>query len=146
MLDAVAQLTQDRLLPACSPAVAAKINSFDELLQSTLLIDDHFYDEWANWFAAAGVAYKPLKPKRYNDTVTQIQAALHGQGVTLGREELISGHLAAGNLVTLFDVEYYSEFHYFFVCPQTRMQEDKIRRFHDWLLSMINDPQLSVPA
>ena len=63
------------------------------------------------------------KPKiyAYEDTNSQIEAARTGQGVCLAREEMIQQELKSGELVRLFDVEFFSGTHYFFVCPEDRL-------------------------
>lgn len=49
------------------------------------------------------------------------------------REELVQDHLESGILVRLFDIEYFSDLHYYFVCLETRKDESKIALFRAWL-------------
>lgn len=129
-----AQLTTDNMVPACSPQLAEQIHSIEDFREHTLLVDSTVYDEWVGWFKLAKVPYLAKDTRYYDDTLTQIRAALRGQGISLCREELIREYLQSGELVQLFDIDYISDMHYYFVCPEARIKEDTIKRFHDWLL------------
>lgn len=134
------QLTQDRMFPVCSPDLARGIREVADLGKHTVLVDPHprlhdnqEFGEWKGWFAAAA---EPLCINDYrviDENSTLISAAMLGKGVALMREELIANHLASGDLVRLFDVEYFSQLHYYFVCPKERKDEEKITLFRHWL-------------
>lgn len=127
------QLTQDRMFPVCTPALAKGIDKIADLRSHTVLIDSLPYDKWANWFEGAGQAYAVKNTKYYDDTGTQIRAAIEAQGICLVREELVQDHLESGILVRPFDIEYFSDLHYYFVCLETRKDESKIALFRAWL-------------
>ncbi len=139
------QLTRDRLLAVAPPAIAQTIGSIEDLSQQTLLIDPHprligtqfkltdTLGEWQEWFDAAGQTFSAKDTRVMDETGTLIRACLLGQGVGLLREELIADYLQSGLLLSLFDVEYYSNLHYYFVCPMSRKDETKIDLFRHWL-------------
>ena len=127
------QINNDTMFPACTPQLAQEISSIDDILEHTIILDTKPFDEWANWFKSLDLPYEPRSVKEYDDTGTQIKAALEGQGISLVRAELVQDHLDSGLLVRLFDVEYRSSLHYYFVCPEQRMAESTIRIFHDWI-------------
>ncbi len=58
---------------------------------------------------------------------------MEGLGVGLVREELVQEYLQSGVLVRLFDVEYFSELHYYFVFHNSRQHDESIILFGDWL-------------
>lgn len=129
------QITTDLMFPVCAPAVADSIRSIGDLRNQRLLVDSYPYDDWENWFAAAGHPYAAHERRFYDDTGAQIRGALEGRGVSLIREEFIRDYLDSGMLVRLFDVEFYSDIHYWFVYPQSRARDQKITHFRDWLLA-----------
>lgn len=128
------QITRDRMFPVCTPALAQKITSIADLQQQRILVDGHPYDEWDHWFKASGHPNLSNERRYYDDSGAQIRGALNGQGISLLREELIQDYLESGVLVRLFDVEYVSALHYWFVCPEIRLDEIKIASFRSWLL------------
>ena len=130
------QLSTDRMFPVCAPDLASKIHSFEDLNKQTLLVDPLPRDEWELWFAAADHPYSAKKVKLYEDTGHHIRAAVQGDGVSLLREELIQEQLDAGVLVRLFDIEYLSDIHYYFVCPESRYAEPALARSRQWLESV----------
>ena len=131
-----AQLTKGDMAPVCAPRMASKVSRIEDLNAVRLLVEEPRYDEWESWFAAAGVPFEPVEQREYDDTSMRIQAAMSGVGVSLCRVELIQDLVDAGLLVKLFDVNFRSEQHYFFVCPPARMKEPRIKCLHDVLLEL----------
>jgi len=129
-----AQITHDRMFPVCRPDVATRITKISDLENETLLVDAHPYDEWERWFQFLDLPYLAAKRSVFDDTGTQIQGAVEGRGISLVRQELVSGYLESGILVRLFDVEYFSDYHYFLVYPESRSGESRISSFQKWIL------------
>lgn len=143
------QLTRDYMVPVCNPATAESIRKIADLADHTLLVDPHArlktgktakaatqrpeFGEWKAWYDAAGEPMAINEHRIIDETGTLIRAAILGKGVALIREELIGDYLEAGLLVRLFDVEYHSDLHYYFVCPLERKDEEKINLFRHWL-------------
>ncbi|NKB36546.1 MAG: transcriptional regulator GcvA [Gammaproteobacteria bacterium] len=127
------QITHDKMFPMCSPQLAKEIASISDLKNATLLMDVIPYDEWENWFDKANITFEYRDAKEFDDTNAQISAALLGQGICLVREELVQEHLETGELVKLFDIDFSSENHYFFVCPEDRIEDEHLKRFCEWL-------------
>ncbi len=144
------QLTQDAMFPVCTPRLAAKITTVSDLNKQTLLIDPHSrlrdqqlayppdniadpYNDWSRWFETAKHSYSARNTKYYDETGTLIRAAIEGQGVYLAREELIQDQIASGVLRRLFKVEFYSNLHYYFVCPDNRKNDPNLLQFRNWL-------------
>ncbi len=129
-----AQITTDRMFPACSPATAKTIKTISDLRKHTVLVDFQLHDEWERWFLAAGYPYQVKNRRHYDDSGTQIRSAVEGQGVSLVREELVQEYVDSGVLVRLFDIEFYSDLHYHFVCLENRKDEHYIAVFRKWLI------------
>lgn len=62
-----------------------------------------------------------------------VQAAIQGLGVALGREPLVMDALANGSLVRPLGGVALSQYSYWFVCPKTAINADRIQRFREWL-------------
>jgi len=49
---------------------------------------------------------------------------------------MIQEQLESGERVGLFDIEFMSNIHYFFVCPKERPGNERVKCFHDWPLEI----------
>lgn len=134
----VERLTDDLMFPVCAPDIAAKIRTIDDLRQQTILVDAAPFDEWTYWFEAQQHPYQVANKKFYDDVGTQISGAVEGQGVSLVREALVRKDIQDGRLVSLFDNGYHSSQHYYFVCAEERVAEEKIVAFKEWIFAAIN--------
>lgn len=132
------RLFDSDLVPVCSPALLdgkLPLQVPADLARHTLIhvLDD--IDDWRLWLKAAGVTtVDPLKGLKFDSTPTALQAAVASAGVAIGRSRLVEAELAAGRLVTPFDLELASGCAYYFVVPEARVAVPKIALFRDWLL------------
>jgi LysR family glycine cleavage system transcriptional activator len=130
------------LIPVASPTLASLSRrpvSPAGLLELPLL---HGGDrqEWALWFEAQGVPDPGPAIARggsFDDQILLIRAAASGQGVALATEALVEPELAAGTLVRLLEAAWPQEHAYWLVCPESVVNQPRIRAFRDWLLSEI---------
>lgn len=93
-------------------------------------------DEWAVWFAAAGIeAPAPTAPPGFNaDAQTlEVAAALARDGVALGSPIFFAPEIAQGRLVQPFDIAPDYGSGYFLVYPPERARIRKIAAFRDWI-------------
>jgi len=132
------RLTAMHVFPVCSPTVARRLRRPADLLDQRLYVDESMYDEWPRWFDAAGVEYQPVERKYLDDDNMLVQAAVSGQGVVLARTVIAQGDLDAGRLVRPFDISILSAFQYHFVCPPERLEEPRIKAFHEWLIDELS--------
>jgi LysR family glycine cleavage system transcriptional activator len=100
------RLFGDPVAPVAHPAVGIKALRSKEAVSklSLLEFDDpsHPWLQWPDWLSAMGLAdAKPRGVLRFNQYDQVIQAALAGQGVALGRLELIQPMIDEGRLVRL---------------------------------------------
>lgn len=100
------RLFGETLAPVASPSLGlAALERADQLAQHFLLEFDYprrGHLQWAGWLAARG--WDKASPKGivgFNQYDQVIHAALAGQGIALGRLELLGSHLAEGRLVAL---------------------------------------------
>ncbi len=110
--------------PVCTQEYIEKFDIFApaDLLNAPLLHAD-IAEDWAAWFAAAGIvdAAIPRGPKLGDDTAI-LQAALSGQGIALGRSLLVADDLETGRLVAPFNVTLEASYSYWFVFPNADSQ------------------------
>ena len=129
------RLLNEALFPVCSPALAASLKRPEDLASHTLLHDEMRQD-WRMWLLAAGVkGVDPTRGPTFTNSAMCVQAAIDGEGVTLGRSALVAADLAAGRLVRPFAVRLPTEFAYYVVHTPRAGDLPRVRAFVDWLLS-----------
>ena len=130
-------LINEHMFPVCSPEFLRSnpdIAEPEALLNLPLLYASGQYDQWGEWFAAAGLKVsRNTRGPRYSDASMLLQAAIEGQGVALARSLLSDEDIRTGRLVRLFDTTIRSRYCYFFVCPKGREDDEKIQYFLHWL-------------
>ncbi len=89
---------------------------------------------WADWLAAHGHVQTRTLPGTLHDQFSTIsQAALHGLGVALMPDYLVSADIAAGRLVSVFGPAVEARGAYFLVWPRSKAADPSLRRFREWL-------------
>jgi LysR family glycine cleavage system transcriptional activator len=137
------RLFSERYFPVCSPRLLEGPEPLAEpadLAQHTLLHDAVRprvgWPVWRDWLEAAGVLDRidPDSGTHYTMSMFAYQAAMAGQGVALGTTVLSMDMLAAGYLVTPFELELPTAYGYHIVCPPERRERPHVAAFIDWLL------------
>ena len=128
--------------PLCAPEVRRqhRVERPEDLLAIPRIGSD---EDWAMWFASAGVAATPpsVGPRLISDLQTvEVGAALAGHGVALGTPALFAPEIASGRLVQLFDIPAESP-GYWLAYPKDRPRSAKIVAFRDWLLARVAEDQ-----
>lgn len=104
--------------------------------------------QWQDWLAAMG--WSDAKPKgilRFNQYDQVIQAALAGQGVALGRLELIQPLLDEGRLVLAAPPRYRKETsHAYWLIQADADPRDDVRRVATWITEEARDTGLQTDA
>lgn len=102
----VMSLGEELLTPLCSPAMARKIRSLEDLRHATLIQSDVKRIRWSGWFEAQGMTAPALRGARFDRSFMAIAAAVDDWGVALESTLLAQREMAAGKLVRpLADVE-----------------------------------------
>jgi LysR family glycine cleavage system transcriptional activator len=134
-------------VPLCTPEMARTLTRPEDLLEAPLIGSD---DEWAAWFAVAGVTAPPLAGRQrfVADAQTlEVASALSGQGVALGSPIFFATEIAQGRLVAPFEAQVAFSEGYWLVYPQERRRSPKIAAFRDWLLAAVAaDPSVARSA
>ena len=133
------RLFGEKIVPVAHPSLGlSKLTSADTIAKLVLLeFDDpkRPWLQWSEWLGAAGL--EKAKPKgilRFNQYDLVIHAALAGQGVALGRQNLIEPLLADGRLVSLATSHKHSgdDYAYWLVLAAQQPREE-VRIVADWL-------------
>ena len=127
-------LGSETVQPVCSPAALKEFGiSAPADLLSVPLIHSDIAEDWAAWFAAAGMGDVPVpRGPAFGDDTAILQAVLAGQGIALGRSLLIADDLADGRLIAPFSIKLDASFSYWFVCPSGRSNE--VSTVSDWIV------------
>ena len=134
--------------PVCTPAMRERLGGLarpEDLLNAPLI---GVPEEWEVWFAAAGVGPQQQSsalPRLTGDSQTlEVASAIGGQGVALACPFFFAADIAAGRLVTPFDIYAHYDDGYWLAYPADRARAPKIRAFRDWLLTcVVEDPALA---
>jgi LysR family transcriptional regulator, glycine cleavage system transcriptional activator len=143
-------LFKERVFPVCSPAFLERCGTSDtegqnpeDILGTTQLWLDSGEDwlNWSQWFSAAGIA--PQEPRRrlnLNNYAMLVQAALNGQGIALGWEQLVADYLQSGLLVRPVAVELNTTARFYMLEPQEPMRpKPGVELFRHWLLQHVGE-------
>jgi LysR family transcriptional regulator, glycine cleavage system transcriptional activator len=136
------RLFGDRIFPVCSPAFAKQHGALTaaSLLGAALLKLEGVNWEWTNWedfLRRVGVVVSgPLPGRRFNNYVIAIQAAVDGQGVALGWESLVSGHIEKGTLQRLTDAVIDAPEAFYVTWPSHPPLKAEASVLRDWLVAV----------
>ncbi|HZZ35140.1 MAG TPA: LysR substrate-binding domain-containing protein [Caulobacteraceae bacterium] len=136
--------------PLCAPVLAAELGGLtrpEDLLHAPRVGLD---EDWASWFAAAGVAapQAPARPRLIADVQSiEVASALAGQGVALGSPIFFAAEIGQGRLVRPFETTLRFGAGYWLAYSKDRRRSPKIAAFREWLLATIrSDPTITSPA
>lgn len=129
-------LSEEEVSPVCSPELLRVEHPLRRPgdLKHHRLIHDSFPIDWATWLRRAGLDdIDPDSGVRFDSATYAVEAAVHGEGVLLGRSALVSADLAAGRLVRPFGLTLKSTSRYYVVYPDLALRQRKVKAFRDWL-------------
>jgi len=149
---AATPLFNERVFPVCSPAFLARHSNAEsgeggaeDILGTTQLWLDSAEDwlNWNQWFISTGLA--PKEPRRrlnLNNYPMLVQAALNGQGVALGWEQLVAGYLQSGLLVRPVAMELNTTARFYMLEPEEPMRRKPgVEQFRHWLLQRVSESE-----
>lgn len=133
----VTRFLSESLFPVCSPAIitADKPLRVPADLGHHTLLHDVMVTDWRAWLAAAGVeGIDTERGPGFNHSHLVMAAAIHGDGVALGRSALVVDALQKGQLVKPFDLALPCPFAYYVVCSAGSLADPVVAGFRDWLV------------
>ncbi|MFS2153886.1 LysR substrate-binding domain-containing protein [Rhizobium sp. Rhizsp42] len=90
---------------------------------------------WERWFALMALPYSKTRGPGYSHGSMSIEAAIRGEGVTLGRSVLVAEDLAQGRLIAPFPIAKLDvEWGYDLVYRTGNGDHPKVIAFRDWIL------------
>ena len=136
------RLFDEDVFPVCSPDYGhadAADNWVDWLLQAQLidLADSHWnWMNWRLWLGGNGID-APLGNRRLeiNSYPLVIDAACDGHGVALGWGRLVDDLIAEGRLVRPLKQSLQTDFGYYLLYRDTRIDDELAIRFRNWLIA-----------
>lgn len=128
-------LQQAPLSPVCSPELAARLGSPDDLCRHSLL-RSYRSDEWPAWFEAAGITPPVLRGPVFDTSLAMASAAVQGFGVALLPPSMFTLDLRQGRLVQPFDLQI-TQGRYWLTRLKSRAPSTAMSEFRDWLLQEV---------
>jgi DNA-binding transcriptional LysR family regulator len=128
-------LVAQKLVPVCSPEVAAKIGTSADLATQTLLHVTSVSEDWAAWgnFANIDVVAGGRRGLRFDTIHMALEAAAQGLGVAIGRWPLIAADVASRRLVPVLGTPVRGRTGYWFVTRREELARPAVSRFRDWI-------------
>ena len=131
------ELFEDDIYPVTTPRYATTLQGYDDserFTQTPLFYDLDSPDEWARWFAIAGLQAEPNLARGFSDLLVCIAALLSGApGIALIGTSMIEQELADGRLVRLSETKLEPGRHYYLVHPANKALHNAAADFVDWL-------------
>jgi LysR family glycine cleavage system transcriptional activator len=129
-----------RLIPVCSPALAARIGATAAapatpaaLLEVPLIGIYSEQHNWDIWFEAAQVDYTAGAAIVVDTLAVALEIALDGRGVALMNGPFADDHLQAGRLVRPVSHEVQCPGGWGLICRKDAEENPRIKVFMDWL-------------
>ncbi|WP_424971767.1 LysR substrate-binding domain-containing protein [Dinoroseobacter sp. S76] len=129
-------LAAETVTPVAAPDYARALGLArpEDLLRAQLLHGD-IPEDWAAWFAAAGLEARPPEGPKLGDDTAILQAVIEGTGVALGRSHLVADDIAAGRLVAPFPTRLQARYGYWFVYPRDVPPNAALLALLDWVVA-----------
>ncbi|WP_106476083.1 LysR substrate-binding domain-containing protein [Phytohalomonas tamaricis] len=132
---------QEMIAALCAPSYLAREGAIGDAMallnqHVILMLEDHYHDwmTWPTWFDALGLAWQSARRPLYaNSYQLLMNAALAGQGVTLGWTSLLDFELREGLLVKALPLELESPGRLSLFTPMHRHFNVPMHAFKCWL-------------
>lgn len=129
-------LMEQTVFPVCSPDLAARLATPDDLRHVPVIRDSHTLFDWNIWLAGSGLEDADLcDGPVFSDASLCLDAAMTGAGVFLGWNTLAGDALNAGRLVRPFPHAAATGSGYWLISGRSGMSTRGQRDFRRWLLS-----------
>jgi len=122
------------LTPVCSPAMAKRLKSPEDLKSVPLLRVAHAPEDWPRWFKAAGLSKIRIKGPEFEYYDQALQAAADGVGVAMGIRPYLDDELRAGRLTAPFAKSVSKDEHWYLIYRDARKNEAAFLAFRAWIM------------
>lgn len=117
----------------CAPDAAKRLAAPRDLANETLL-RSYRADEWALWFAAAGVDMSAIRGPVFDSSRLMVEAAMQGAGVALAPVRMFERELQSGRLVRAFDLEVDTG-SYWLTWLKSKRMTPAMQSFMNWIVA-----------
>ncbi len=130
------RLGHDAIFPVCTPTVAARIQSVDDLMRERLFDLSGTLQSWDSWLDANPVKATIAAPDvdRASTWAVSLAWAQQGLGVALAHDTVASHLLEAGQLVRPLPFALPMKEAYYLIAPQGSHANPAAMAFRGWLL------------
>jgi LysR family transcriptional regulator, regulator of gene expression of beta-lactamase len=129
----VAALLDAPLTVLCAPELAKRVRAPGDLASETLL-RSYRTDEWALWFAAAGLSPGAIRGPVFDSSRLMVEAAMQGAGAALAPARMFERELQAGRLVRPFELEV-STGSYWLSWVKSKRLTPAMQAFRTWIVA-----------
>ncbi|WP_439472217.1 LysR substrate-binding domain-containing protein [Brevundimonas sp.] len=139
----VHSLGREVVKPMCSPKMAEKIKTPEDLYGLTLIRSSLKAVTWEDWFKANRLKAPEAVGMRFDRSFMSVQAAADGLGVCLDSTRLAERELASGRLVAPLDGQCDNLIYapHYLVYPKRNAQRPIVAAFARWLIGeLAKDP------
>ncbi|CNE04683.1 DNA-binding transcriptional activator GcvA [Yersinia rohdei] len=137
------RLFQDWVFPVASPELLTRPWSEGKkqinypMIQVDWGKEGQFLPDWHEWLLSAKwLQCTPNRGPIYNLTSMAIDAALAGNGILLGQQQLIKNELADGRLIQLSKHQLPVTKPYYLIYPKRTLDKPRAAEFIQWMLSL----------
>lgn len=125
--------------PVCSPNIAERLASPDDLLRERLFDVKGMVQGWQAWFQQAGTSCKLPPDINWASTyVVTIEIARRSLGISLGQDLLSDDLFASGALVRPFNFAFEFQESYYLITPPRAELNAAAIAFREWLLEELS--------
>ena len=130
------RLTHDQVFPVCSPALASRIQSAQDLSLERLIDLSGTLQSWDSWFDAQPdrSAAVPAVVHRASTWAVSLEWALEGLGVALAHDTVAQHLIQSGRLVRPLPFALPMKEAYYLITPQGGPPNAAAEAFRAWLL------------
>jgi LysR family glycine cleavage system transcriptional activator len=129
--------------PVCVPDYRDRMGRLEtpnNLAKCQLIHEIGMNTTWERWFAMMELPYPKMRGPGYTLGSMSIEAAIRGEGLALGRSELVAEDLATGRLVSLFpQAKLEVEWGYDLVYRIGGRDHPKVRAFRNWIADEVRE-------
>lgn len=133
----VVKLFDEKVVPVCSPKLAAQLEGEGGLQSATLLhvrSDDRSWLTWKDYLDLNGLPENRVLGRYFTNYVQATQAALSGQGVMLGWESNTGDLVREGRLVAICGAPLRPKEAFYLVIPERREAKSARHVLIDWII------------
>ena len=138
------RVTWERIEPLCTPEIATRLRSLDDLATERLLHVLGYKEGWATWLAAAGAArVNAGAGQQFDSSLMAFEVAANGGGIALGRTSMSAKEVRSGRLVRPFSLSVPVQEAFYVLTPEEGLSHPDAALFRDWLVAKAEEDRVA---